>query len=64
MAALTPIRRTPSREDLLSAGFSAEQIDRLEQLRGHYPYAEFVDSHRQFEKLRFLRWLVETGRVG
>lgn len=63
MTALTPLRRITTRDDLSSAGFTSEQIERLEQLRNHYPYIEFVDSRRQLEKLRFLRWLIETGRV-
>lgn len=63
MTALTPIRRVTTRDDLSAAGFTPEQIERLEQLRNHYPYIEFIDSRLQLEKLRFLRWLIETGRV-
>ena len=63
MTALTPIRRVTTRDDLASAGITPEQIERLEILRNHYPYIEFIDSQRQLEKLRFLRWLIETGRV-
>jgi hypothetical protein len=55
--------RFVTRADLETNGFSTAQIERLEQLKAQYPYIEFIDSVSQFNRLAFLKWQLETGRV-
>ena len=55
---LHPIRLSTTRSDLLAAGFSAAEIDRLEKLRGVYPYMEFLDSRQELQRLRFMKWMI------
>lgn len=58
MAALDDIV-IATRNELRAAGFSEEQVDELEQLRQYYPHIEFLDSRRQWHRLRFMKWLIE-----
>jgi hypothetical protein len=50
-------------EDLRRAGFTAEQIERLQALRVAYPVVEYLDSRSQLNRLVFLRWCYATGRT-
>lgn len=49
-----------TRDDLRDAGFSAEEIERMEQLRDEYPYIEFLDSRKEWDRLRFMKWLINS----
>jgi hypothetical protein len=49
---------------LQQAGFTMEEIDRLDELRQSYPVIETVDSRRELQWLRFLRWCYVTGVMG
>jgi hypothetical protein len=49
--------QAPTVEELAQLGFTSEQIAGLERLREIYPLVELVESRRQIEQLRFLRWL-------
>jgi hypothetical protein len=60
---LATLPRFVTRADLETNGFSPAQIERLEQLKSQYPYIEFIDSMSQFNRLAFLKWQLETGRV-
>ena len=55
---LSPTRITLTRSDLLAAGFTVGEIDRLEALRAIYPYVEFLDSRQELERLRFMKWMI------
>ncbi|RIK45908.1 MAG: hypothetical protein DCC58_05005 [Chloroflexi bacterium] len=48
-------------DDLLEEGFSPEEIERLKELRQEYPYIEYVDSGRQWQRLLFLKWRYAKG---
>jgi hypothetical protein len=48
-------------DDLLQAGFTAEEIERLREVKREYPYVEYVDSGRQWQRLLFLKWRFEFG---
>ncbi len=52
-----------TREDLKRDGLSDETIDRLELLRDKYPFAEFLDSEVEWQRLVFLKWMREQGRI-
>lgn len=46
---------------LQEQGFSAPEIESLRELRSNYPYIEYVDSHREWHHLRFVKWLYLKG---
>jgi hypothetical protein len=48
-------------EDLLEAGFSTEEVGHLIELKAEYPYLEYVDSGRQWQRMLFLKWRYENG---
>jgi hypothetical protein len=50
-------------DELQQAGFTNEEIDRLRRLREMYPYLEYVDSRRQWHRLRFVKWLYTQGQI-
>ncbi len=52
-----------TREDLKRDGLSDETIDRLELLRDKYPFAEFLDSEVEWQRLVFFKWMREQGRI-
>jgi hypothetical protein len=54
---------TVTRADLERDGLSDETINRLEALREKYPFAEFLDSEAEWQRLVFFKWLREQGRV-
>jgi hypothetical protein len=57
-AALTGSWSQPTQDDLFELGFSPEQIQILVRLRDDYPYIEFLDNRKEWERLRFMKWLV------
>lgn len=48
---------------LEEAGFTRVEIERLRRLRETYPYIEYVDSRRQWHRLRFVKWLYHQGQL-
>ncbi len=48
---------------LRRAGFTVSQIDRLSQLRRAYATSESDLTPLDYARLRFVRWLVTTGRL-
>jgi len=54
---------TITQEDLKKDGLSEEGVSRLQSLREKYPFAEFLDSEAEWQRLVFLKWLREQGRV-
>ncbi len=44
-------------------GFTPEQIARLRELRDMYPYIEYMDSRKQWNRLRFVKWLYSRGEI-
>lgn len=48
-------------DDLLEAGFTAEQVERLVALKSAYPFIEYVDSAKQWQRLEFLKWRYQQG---
>ena len=61
VAALTPVTRTLSVEDLTAEGFTTQEVDRLLDLRDRYPYIEFTDSGKQWNHLKFVKWRFTNG---
>lgn len=59
MDSLSHQTRITSRQDLLDQGFDAEQLEKLIELRDRYPFIEFLDSRQEWNRLAFLKWLVE-----
>ena len=55
---------TTTRADLKENGLSDDTIDRLEFLRTKYPFAEFLDSEVEWQRVVFVKWLWEQGRLG
>ncbi len=53
---------TMTRAGLKENGLDDEVIDRLERLREKYPFAEFLDSDAEWQRLVFLKWLRDSGR--
>jgi hypothetical protein len=45
-----------------TATLSAVEQERLEQLREGYPAIEFTESASEWQRLRFLKWCVASGR--
>ncbi|MGA7670793.1 MAG: hypothetical protein WBW04_10260 [Nitrolancea sp.] len=58
-----PHRGVQAEDDLEQAGFTKEEIDRLRRLREMYPFIEYVDSRRQWHRLRFVKWLYTQGQI-
>jgi len=48
---------------LVTEGFTPTQIARLVALREAYPLIELVESRRELNQLRFLRWQHANGRL-
>jgi hypothetical protein len=48
---------------LQQAGFTLEEIVRLDELRQSYPVIETVDSRRELQWLKFMRWCYVTGHI-
>jgi hypothetical protein len=44
-------------------GFAPEEIARLRELREMYPYIEYMDSRKQWHRLRFVKWLYSRGAI-
>lgn len=57
--ALQPDREVTA--ELTRAGFSPEEAERLRELKREYPFVEYVDSGRQWQRLLFLKWRYEHG---
>ena len=53
----------PLESRLVTEGFSPQQIARLQAMRDAYPLIELVQSRRELDQLRFLRWRHATGRI-
>lgn len=51
----TTMSRPATAADLVEAGFTAEQIERLERLRSVYPMLEFLTTP-EVRRLEFLKW--------
>lgn len=60
-AALSPQTDEVTAEDLLEAGFTAEQVERLTALKSAYPFIEYVDTAKQWRRLEFLKWRYQQG---
>jgi hypothetical protein len=63
MGVARPTQAAITIEELRQAGFSPEQIERLQALRTAYPVLEYLDSRGQLNRLIFLRWCYATGRT-
>jgi hypothetical protein len=50
-------------ENLREAGFTDEQITHLQTMREMYPFIEYVDSRREWHRLRFVKWLYHQGQI-
>jgi hypothetical protein len=48
-------------DDLLEVGFTPDEIEQLRELKREYPFVEYVDSGRQWQRLQFLKWRYENG---
>jgi hypothetical protein len=57
--ALRPENDAPT--ELAQAGFTEEEATRLRELKREYPFIEYVDSGRQWQRLLFLKWRYEQG---
>ena len=60
---MAPDRGTVAELDLEQSGFTEDEIARLRDLREMYPYIEYVDSRRQWHRLRFVKWLYLRGDI-
>ena len=49
------------REELQQAGFTEAEATRLLELKTEYPFVEYVDSGRQWQRLLFLKWRYQQG---
>jgi hypothetical protein len=49
--------------ELREAGFDDEQIEQLRSMRDMYPYIEYVDSRKEWHRLRFVKWLYHQGQI-
>lgn len=58
---LYPNRVTPSKSDLLAAGFTMAEIEALDALRANYPYVEYFDSRQELQRLRFMKWMISRA---
>ena len=60
-ASLSPRVAEVTADDLVAAGFTDEQIERLTALKSAYPFIEYVDSAKQWQRLEFLKWRFKQG---
>ncbi len=60
---LQPHPGPQSERELEQVGFTRDEIDRLRRLREMYPFVEYVDSRRQWHRLRFVKWLYTQGQI-
>ena len=60
-ASLSPRTSEITIDDLLAAGFTAEQVERLTALKSAYPFIEYVDTAKQWRRLEFLKWRYQQG---
>lgn len=60
-ASLSPRTVEVTAEDLVDAGFTADQIERLSALKSAYPFIEYVDTAKQWRRLEFLKWRYNQG---
>jgi hypothetical protein len=47
--------------ELQELGFTEPQIEKLIALRSQYPFLEWVDTDRQWQRLLFLKWRYNNG---
>jgi hypothetical protein len=59
-ASLSPLSAI-SVDDLREQGFTQPQIDALVALKMAYPFVEYVDTSRQWQRLQFLKWRYQNG---
>lgn len=53
-----------TREMLLEAGFSEEEVARLEQIKASYnPHREWCETDLIYQRMNFLKWRIEQGLV-
>jgi hypothetical protein len=50
-------------DDLEVEGLTEREMGRLLRLRDHYPYSEFAGSSHEWNRLLFLKWLHQRGRL-
>lgn len=50
-------------DKLREAGFDDEQIAQLRSMSETYPFIEYVDSRREWQRLRFVKWLYHQGQI-
>jgi hypothetical protein len=48
-------------DDLQELGFTESQIASLIALKSAYPFIEYVDTSRQWQRLQFLKWRYQNG---
>jgi hypothetical protein len=60
-ASLSPRTVEVTAEDLVEAGFTPEQVERLTALKSAYPFIEYVDTAKQWRRLEFLKWRYQQG---
>ncbi|MDP8922692.1 MAG: hypothetical protein M3O34_07420 [Chloroflexota bacterium] len=48
---------------LVGLGFSSGEVGRLLDLKDRYARGELHELTREVQRLRFVRWLVEQGRL-
>ena len=60
---MAPGRTKVTELNLEQSGFTEAEIARLRDLREMYPYIEYVDSRRQWHRLRFVKWLYLRGDI-
>jgi hypothetical protein len=58
-----PRRDEVTETELRREGFSEEAIGQLRGMREMYPYVEYVDSRREWHRLRFVKWLYHQGQI-
>lgn len=59
---VSPRPNDMTEQTLAEEGFTPEEIARLREIRDDYPYVEYVDSHRDWHRLRFMKWLYLKGQ--
>ncbi len=64
MAASTSTTSGISVSTLRGAGFTADEIARLERMRASYdPFREICESDQEYRRLSFLKWRYQHGEV-
>lgn len=58
---VSPRRDEVNETELRNEGFSEDEIVQLRDMREMYPYIEYVDSRREWHRLRFVKWLYHQG---